>query len=79
MELKAIITYLKSLKFRIFLLIILFGIAPTFLLRAGILSAYEKRAVDTRTVDITSQAKLLATQIVANNYLQDKMCIRDRI
>ena len=58
MELKAIITYLKSLKFRIFLLIILFGIAPTFLLRAGILSAYEKRAVDTRTVDITSQAKL---------------------
>ncbi len=68
---KAIITYLKSLKFRIFLLIILFGLAPTFLLRAGILSAYEKRAVDTRTVDITSQAKLLATQIVANNYLQD--------
>ena len=68
---KAVITYLKSLKFRIFLLIILFGIAPTFLLRAGILSAYETRAVDTRTVDITSQAKLLATQIVANNYLLD--------
>ncbi|WP_296115711.1 cell wall metabolism sensor histidine kinase WalK [uncultured Eubacterium sp.] len=68
---KAIITYFKSLKFRIFLLIILFGLVPTFLLRAGILSAYEKRAVDTRTVDITSQAKLLATQIVANNYLLD--------
>ena len=65
------IAYLKSLKFRIFLLIILFGIAPTFLLRTGILSVYEKRAVNTRTVDITSQAKLLATQIVANNYLQD--------
>ncbi|WP_294784167.1 HAMP domain-containing sensor histidine kinase [uncultured Eubacterium sp.] len=68
---KAIITYFKSLKFRIFLLIIIFGLVPTFLLRAGILSAYEKRAVDTRTVDITSQAKLLATQIVANNYLLD--------
>ena len=65
------IAYLKSLKFRIFLLIILFGIAPTFLLRTGILSVYEKRAVNTRTVDITSQAKLLANQIVANNYLQD--------
>ncbi|CUN25440.1 HAMP domain-containing sensor histidine kinase [Eubacterium ramulus] len=71
MELKAMIAYLKSLKFRIFLLIILFGIAPTFLLRTGILSVYEKRAVNTRTVDITSQAKLLASQIVANNYLQD--------
>ena len=65
------IAYLKSLKFRIFLLIILFVIAPTFLLRTGILSVYEKRAVNTRTVDITSQAKLLASQIVANNYLQD--------
>lgn len=65
------IAYLKSLKFRFFLLIILFGIAPTFLLRTGILSVYEKRAVNTRTVDITSQAKLLASQIVANNYLQD--------
>ena len=65
------IAYLKSLKFRIFLLIILFGIAPTFLLRTGILSVYEKRAVNTRTGDITSQAKLLASQIVANNYLQD--------
>ena len=65
------IAYLKRLKFRIFLLIILFGIAPTFLLRTGILSVYEKRAVNTRTVDITSQAKLLASQIVANNYLQD--------
>ena len=65
------IAYLKSLKFRIFLLIILFGIAPTFLLRTGILSVYEKRAVNTRTVDITSQAKLLASQIVANNYPQD--------
>lgn len=65
------IAYLKSLKFRIFLLIILFGIAPTFLLRTGILSVYEKRAVNTRTVDITSQAKLFASQIVANNYLQD--------
>ena len=65
------IAYLKSLKFRIFLLIILFGIAPTFLLRTGILSVYEKRAVNTRTVDITSPAKLLASQIVANNYLQD--------
>ena len=68
---KAMIAYLKSLKFRIFLLIILFGIAPTFLLRTGILSVYEKRAVNTRTVDITSQAKLFASQIVANNYLQD--------
>lgn len=68
---KTVISYFKSLKFRIFLLLIVFGIAPGFSLRAGILSAYESRAVETRTVDITSQAKLLATQIVANNYLEN--------
>ena len=71
MALKTVISYFKSLKFRIFLLLIVFGIAPGFSLRAGILSAYESRAVETRTVDITSQAKLLATQIVANNYLEN--------
>lgn len=71
MALKTVISYFKSLKFRIFLLLIVFGIAPGFSLRASILSAYESRAVETRTVDITSQAKLLATQIVANNYLEN--------
>ena len=71
MALKTVISYFKSLKFRIFLLLIVFGIAPGFSLRAGILSAYESRAVETRTVDITSQAKLLATQIVAKNYLEN--------
>ena len=71
MALKTVISYFKSLKFRIFLLLIVFGIAPGFSLRAGILSAYESRAVETRTVDITSQAKLLATQIVANNYMEN--------
>ena len=71
MALKTVISYFKSLKYRMFLLLIVFGIAPGFSLRAGILSAYESRAVETRTVDITSQAKLLATQIVANNYLEN--------
>ena len=71
MAVKTVISYFKSLKFRIFISLIVFGIAPGFSLRAGILSAYESRAVETRTVDITSQAKLLATQIVANNYLEN--------
>ncbi|MCD8216858.1 MAG: cell wall metabolism sensor histidine kinase WalK [Clostridiales bacterium] len=51
-------------------MILLFGIAPGFALRAGLLYAYETRAVSVRDTDITSQAKLLATQIAANNYLE---------
>ena len=61
---------LKSLRFQIFLLL-LFGIAPGFLVRAGLLSAYERRAVEVQTSDITSQARLLATQIARSNYLQE--------
>lgn len=53
-------------------MILLFGIAPGFALRAGLLSAHESRAVEVRTLDITSQAKLLATQIAANDYLKDQ-------
>ncbi len=68
---KNMITYLKSLKFRIFFMILIFGIAPGFVLRAGLLYAYENRAVEVRTADITSQAKLLAAQIAANDYLKD--------
>lgn len=51
-------------------MILLFGIAPGFALRAGLLYAYESRAVQVRTLEITSQAKLLATQIAAYDYLQ---------
>lgn len=66
-----ILQYFKSLRFLIFLMILIFGFAPGFALRAGLLYAYEHRAVQVRTLEITSQAKLLATQIAANNYLKD--------
>lgn len=68
---KVLTEYLKSLRFRIFITILIFGVAPGLVLRAGLLSAYEDRAIEIRTVEITSQAKLLASQIAANDYLSD--------
>jgi len=68
--LNKVLEFLKSLRFRIFLMILLFGIAPGFALRVGLLYSYETRAVSVRDTDITSQAKLLATQIAANDYLE---------
>ncbi|MCD8110630.1 MAG: HAMP domain-containing histidine kinase [Clostridiales bacterium] len=62
--------FLKSLRFRIFLMILIFGIAPGFVLRAGLLYAYENRAVEVDEYEISTQARLLATQIAANNYLE---------
>ena len=69
---KRLLEGLKSLRFQIFLLLLIFGIVPGFFLRAGLLSAYEHRAVEVQTSDITGQAQLLATQIASSNYLSDQ-------
>lgn len=41
------------------------------MLRVGILTTYENRAVSNRSIDILSQAKILANQVVTYNYLAD--------
>lgn len=63
--------FVKSLKFRLLLLFLLIGIVPGILLRAGMLKSYENRAVSIRTSEILSQAKILANQIVSNDYLNN--------
>lgn len=63
--------FIHSLKFRLFLIIALIGILPNIVLRVGILTTYEKRAVYNRSIDILSQAKILANQVVTYNYLAD--------
>ena len=66
---KVIIDFLKSLKFRLLLLFILMGIIPGMILWAGVLNSYEQRAVSIETSEILGQAKILANQIVSNDYL----------
>ncbi len=63
--------FIHSLKFRLFLIIVLIGILPNIVLRVGILTSYEKRAVSNRSIDILSQAKILANQVVTYNYMAD--------
>lgn len=66
---KTFIDFIKSLRFRLMFLFILIGIIPGILLRIGMLNSYEKRAVSIQTSGILSQAKILANQIVSNDYL----------
>ena len=54
---------------RMILLLFAFGVLPCALLRATVVHGYEKRAVELRTSEITSQAKLVAAQIMAADYL----------
>ena len=66
---KNVINFFKSLKFRLILFLILFGIVPGIVLKVGIVKTYEDRSVSIKTSEILSQAKILANQIVSNDYL----------
>ncbi len=68
---KKIWDYLKSLKFRLLLVLLLFGIAPMLFMQFFVIRGYEKRAINVRTVDILSQSKILADQVAAYGYLED--------
>lgn len=63
--------FLRSLKARIFLIILLSGMIPCFLMYYGILENYEDRAVSLRATTVQTQLKILANHLIAYNYLQD--------
>ena len=62
---------LRSLKFRIFLIIVLVGLIPSMILRFGILQNYEERAVNLKTLEVQNQYKILANHLTAYNYLNN--------
>lgn len=51
--------FVKSLRFRIFLIIIVVSYVPTLMMRYGILQNYENRAVSLRIAEVENQAKIL--------------------
>lgn len=63
--------FLRSLKARIFLIILLAGMIPCILMHYGILENYEERAVSSRATTVQTQLKILANHLITYNYLQD--------
>ncbi len=61
----------KSLRAKIFLIILAAGIIPSVLIQVGILNNYEERAVSLRISDLQSQMKIIADHLLNYNYLQD--------
>lgn len=59
----------KSLRFRVSLLLLAAGIIPALIMKAVILSSYEKRAVEVRTADIQNQCTILCNQLSSTDYL----------
>lgn len=67
-RIKSLIT-LRSLRARIFMLLLVVGIVPSVMMRYGIVSNYEERAVEYRTTTVQNQLKIIANHLISNNYL----------
>lgn len=61
----------RSLKFRIFIIVLLVGIIPSSVLRALLIRSYESRAVNQRITDITNQCNILCGRLFEAGFLDD--------
>lgn len=61
---------LRSLRFRIFALILAVGIIPTVLMGYAVTKTYEKRAIETRAAGIQNQLLVIANHLTSSGYLQ---------
>lgn len=62
------VNMLRSLRFRIILLVVAVGIIPGIIMETVILNSYEKRAVEVRTADIQNQCTILCDQLSNMDY-----------
>ena len=62
---------LKSIRFLVFVVILLVGLISCVAMHFGIMESYENRAVSLRTSDVQNQLKVIGNHLLANNYLED--------
>ena len=74
-----LIPFLKSLKFRLILSIILMAIIPTCIMATTIMSSYETRALSIRESEVKSQTKILANQIAASEFMNNSHTTSDSL
>ncbi|MBR3606112.1 MAG: two-component sensor histidine kinase [Lachnospiraceae bacterium] len=65
------ITLFRSLRIRIFLLLILVGLVPGHLTRKVLLKNYEERAVNVKISEVSNQVKIIANHLITYHYLVD--------
>ena len=60
---------IRSLRVRIFLIVLVVGIIPSIAIHYGILKNYEQRAVELRTNTVQSQLRIIADHLINEDYL----------
>ncbi len=62
---------LRSMRVRIFLLLMVMGIIPGVTMRIVLLRSYEERAVSVKISEVSNQFKIIANHLIRYNYLKD--------
>ena len=62
---------LRSLKARLFLIILLAGIVPSVWMRYAVLQNYEDRAINVKIAEVQNQFRILANHLITYGYLHD--------
>ena len=63
---------LRSLRARIFFIILLAGIIPACMIRQGIMNSYEQRAIEQRAQILQTQLRIVADHLINENYMDNK-------
>ena len=66
-----VLKYLKSLRARIFIIVILVGLIPIFLMKYVILENYENQSIIQKSSLIQSQCQQIIDQVASSGYVQD--------
>lgn len=70
-KIRKILGKLKSIRFLVFIVILLVGLISCMAMHYGIMESYEERAVSLRISDVQNQLKVIGNHLLANNYLED--------
>ena len=65
------ISLFRSLRIRIFFLLLIMGMIPSYITRTALLQNYEERAVNVKISEVSNQFKIIANHLLTYNYLQD--------
>lgn len=70
-KIKKLLGRLKSVRFLVFIVILLVGLVSSIAMHYGIMESYEERAVSLRTSDVQNQLKVIGNHLLSNDYLRD--------
>ncbi|MBQ4241744.1 MAG: two-component sensor histidine kinase, partial [Lachnospiraceae bacterium] len=57
------VRFYRSLKFRIFIIVLLIGIIPSVIVRLLMISSYRNRAMSQKTAEVTNQSAIVAAHL----------------